>query len=161
MNANVPRYLLSGLSAAPALLPTLTAGLSELQLDFTTGPERFTIREVVAHMADLEEVFLERLQRTVAEDEPFLPDWDEDQAALDNHYAQSALPETLARFTAQRARVLAFLTSLPPDAWHRTSLRQDKRCDLLGMAAILLGHDGYHLKQLVEYRERILGETVS
>ncbi|MBB6048662.1 putative damage-inducible protein DinB [Armatimonas rosea] len=143
------------------MLATLTAGLSEEQLNFTAGPERFTVREVVAHMADLEEVFLERLQRTVAEDEPFLPDWDEDQAALDNHYAQSALAETLARFTAHRASVLAFLAALPPAAWHRTSLRQDKRCDLLGMAAILLGHDGYHLKQLVEYREQILAGAVS
>jgi DinB superfamily len=112
-------------------------------------------------MADLEEVFLERLQRTVTEDEPFLPDWDEDQAALDNHYAQSDLAETLARFTAQRASVLAFLEALPAAGWHRTSLRQDKRCDLLGMAAILLGHDGYHLKQLVEYREQILSSAVS
>lgn len=154
MNARAPKYLLYGLSATPALLRHLTAGLTEAQLDGRPDPDRFTIREVVAHMADWEAVCAERLHRTVTEESPELPDWDEDQAAIDGQYDQSDLAEQLALFTARRTALVAFLTARAPEDWERTSCRAGSPSNLLGLAAIQLGHDGYHLEQLVAYREQ-------
>lgn len=161
MNARAPKYVLHGLRATPIVLECLLANLTPDHLDARPDPERFTIREAVAHLADWEAVCHARLRRTLTEDDPELPDWDEDEAATLGRYGESDVAEQLALFTARRATTVALLEGCAPDDWRRTSRRDGRPSDLLGMAAIHLGHDGYHLQQVAEARERTSPMRVS
>lgn len=69
-------YLLNALEATPEVFERLLRNLSEAEADFRPDAARFSIREVMAHLADWDAIFLERLQRTRDEHEPVLPDID-------------------------------------------------------------------------------------
>ena len=59
MNERTRHYLLLDLESAPDVLARLLADMSDPAVyDRTPDPDRFTLREMVAHLADWEAVFL-------------------------------------------------------------------------------------------------------
>ena len=97
----------AALEAAPALFDHLLRGLTEEEADRRPDPDRFTIREVIAHLADWEPVFLERLTRMRFEDHPTLPDYDEGQRAIERGYAQSDWHAQAPLFAGRRREIIA------------------------------------------------------
>jgi uncharacterized damage-inducible protein DinB len=147
------KYLLSGLAATPAVAERLLAGATDAELDARPDPERFTLREALAHMADWEGVWLERIERTLAEENPHLPGYDEGQWAIDHDYAHSVASEQLARLRTGREKIVARLSGLTPEQWARPASHSEwGNTTVFAMAALILGHDGYHLRQFVEFR---------
>ncbi len=145
-------YLKFGLSATPDVVETLLCQASFQTLNARPDPERFTLREVVAHLADWESVWLERVQKLLNETHPELPSYDESQWAIDHNYAQSDLAEQLAKFAAGRKALLAVLNDAPTPAWNRTAAHYKMgSVTLTELAAFILGHDGYHLQQITQF----------
>lgn len=83
-------YLLTDLESAPDVLARLLADAA--------GPNRFTLREMAAHLADWEGVFLGRLTQTRDEENAVLHRLDEGQVARDNGYAHADPQECLTRY---------------------------------------------------------------
>ncbi len=147
-------YLFAALEAAPALFDHLLRGLTEEEADRRPDPDRFTIREVMAHLADWEPVFLERLTRMRREDHPTLPGYDEGQWALDHGYARSDWRERALLFAERRRSLAAFLHSCTPDDWPRTADRPEIGILTIESQALLIPlHDTYHLRQIAQWRE--------
>lgn len=147
-------YLLAALDNTPA---TLTALLSYLSpdspaWDICPAPDRFRLREIVAHLADWEAIWRERFERTVSEEYPRLPRPDPDQRAAEADYTGADPVERLARFRTSRAALTEWLHGLPEDAWTRTE-HMEQRGDfpLAGIVTLTLGHDSYHLRQVAEW----------
>lgn len=156
----IRRYLLHGLAATPLTLTALLAGVSAAELDAHPDPARFTLREAIAHLADWEGVWRERIERTVAEESPFLPSYDEGQWAIDHHYMQTDATEQLARFADGRQTLTALLGDLKAEEWARVGLRDEVGAvSVFEMVAMILGHDGYHVRQILDYRS--LGRTAT
>jgi hypothetical protein len=105
----MPRhYVIHALSGTPDVLQFVLGHLPEHapEWDERPYPDRFTLREIMAHLADFEAVCLARLQRTKAEDNPTLENWDEEQAVTANHYAQSNPLERLGTFRQRRSQLV-------------------------------------------------------
>ena len=148
------KYVLSGLSSTPDVLETILGGLdsSNSAWDFRPDPERFTLREMVAHLADWEGIFLGRLERIRDEDNPNLPDLDDGQIAIENDYAHQDPVDNLKRFRAGREKLMAFYNACTEDQWSRPGFREKLGAiDTGGQAVLMLGHDGYHNKQAIEW----------
>jgi hypothetical protein len=146
-------YLFSALEAAPSLFGTLLEGLTEEEADRRPDPNRFTLREVIAHLADWDPVFLDRMTRIRFEDHPTLPGYDEGQWAIDHDYAHTDWREQLASFTERRQALVAFLHSCGPDDWARTANRPEIGILTIESQALLIPlHDAYHLRQVSEWR---------
>jgi uncharacterized damage-inducible protein DinB len=142
-----------GYGSMPDLLENALQGVTEADLDKRPYPERFTLREVVCHLADWEPIWLERMTRMVSEDKPVLPGYDEGQMVIDNDYAHQDLATQLARFRTGRAAMVAFLKTREEADWNRIGVRQEVgEMTLLMLSAMILGHDLYHLKQIQDYR---------
>ncbi len=147
------RYLMSSLEGTPAVLSALVAGMSADSpvWDARPDPERFTLREMIAHLADWEPVCRERIYRTRVEDTPFLPNWDEEQAAHIGDYAHTNPYESLLWFTERRAATVALLASLEAEEWSRSAERENVGAlTIERQAFLILAHDGFHLRQAVE-----------
>lgn len=153
MNTYVRRYLLHGLRATPIVLEKLLEGLTEEEADRRPDPERFTLREVLAHLADWEPIWLDRIRRIATENEPLLPSYDEGQFAIDNHYDQIPVETSLRAFITGRAAFTDYIEALPEDAFERLGQREELGpISLFELIALVLGHDGYHTRQVIEYR---------
>lgn len=144
-------YIVTGLEATPIVLKKLLSDVDDW--DKTLGPERFSLREMVAHLADWDPILIQRIERTRDEDHPFLPSVDEGQVAVDRDYANSNPVSNLERFQQGRAELVSLVKSLPADAWNRTANREFiGDVDMFQLVALILGHDAYHLKQAAESR---------
>ena len=154
MNPYIQRYILSGLRATPQVYTKHLEGITEKEADRRPDADRFNIREALAHMADWDEIFRTRGERIRDEEVPLLPGYDEGQLALERNYAAVPIAESLERFIASRAALLAFFESLTPEQWKRHGNRDEiGMIDLSDLSVMILGHDGYHAEQFIRYRE--------
>lgn len=148
------KYVLAGLSSTPDVLAAILKGIDSSDPVWDARPdlERFTLREMVAHLADWDPIFLHRLERIRDEDNPSLPDLDEGQVAIERDYAHQDPVENLNRFRAGRQKLMAFYSAITEEQWGRPGFREKLgEIDAGGMAVLILGHDGYHNKQAIEW----------
>jgi len=113
---------------------------------------RFTVREVIAHLADWEQLYRGRMDRALARPYTSIVVHDEGQRAIEMGYSKSNLYEQLNIFSAQRQKTRILLSSL-------TELELEKcfinpvlgPISIMEQANIILAHDMYHVEQLTAY----------
>jgi len=149
----IRKYLIDeALSSTPGIITRFCNGVSDAIADHDQGPDYFTLREVLAHLADWEPIWLERIQRIVQEESPVLPNIDEGEMAELNSYATTSVQTSLANFTRGRAVLVEYLQSLPEDAFARSGVRPEIGIiTVKDIATIILAHDTYHIAQLARY----------
>ena len=149
----VYRYLLIDLASAPDVLGKMLETATDPSVyDKRPDPERFTLREVLAHLADWDVVFLGRLKQTRDDENPTLVGIDEGQVARDNDYAHAEPATSLARYKANRAELVTFLQALSPAQWERVGNHTELGPIALSDHAVLIAvHDGYHREQAVSW----------
>jgi hypothetical protein len=142
------QYLFSGLEHGPIVIGRLMEKLHS-QLDKPTGPDRFTPREVVAHLADWEPILLGRIRQCVEQPGSTLIAYDEGEMALEHDYAHSDPAAMAESYKAGRAKTVAYLRALPAEDWHKATVHPERgEMKVYEWAAALIGHDMYHIEQL-------------
>lgn len=152
--AYVKKYFLTALNATPEVLEAFLKAIpaDDPRWDRRPDPERFTLREIVAHLADWDPIFTSRMELTVKEELPFIPDLDEGQVALDHDYAHQDPQAALSRFRTARAALVVFLTGLTDADWTRPAVKEiHGPVTLERQAVLVLAHDGYHMEQVVQW----------
>ncbi len=145
-------YLFTALGSTPDILERLVLGVGEDEADIRPDPQRFTIREIVAHLAHWETVVQERARLTLAEETPYLPA--NDLNRLMAAYASTGIAEQLALFRNRRADTMALLDGLTPEQWRRSAVRFDGPTLTLEEQAFMTTlHDTYHESQITAWRE--------
>ena len=149
----VRQYLRHGLSATPKTMAALLRGASDAEFDARPYADRFTLREVLGHVADWDGIWLERLIKIATEDAPLLPGYDEGQWAIDHDYAHMEPAEQLARFAADRQKLVDYLAGVETGVWQRSGTHSEMgSITFLELVSLVLGHDGYHVRQILDYR---------
>lgn len=145
--------LLQALAATPNDLRWMLKSVKASDARRRPTHEAWSIADVVNHLADVEARYLERLQRIVVEERPFLPWMHPDEVA---HDGDASLPDLLARFGDARAATLAYLQSLPPGSWQRPAVHETLgETKLRFMVQTLVNHDTEHLSQIVEIQQAL------
>jgi hypothetical protein len=145
--------LLQGLAATPVVLARLTEGMNDDQLRAGHGPEQWSIKELIFHLRDVDEVFLGRFQLMADEHNPFLPAFDQEAFARDRNYQDGNAAQALADFTTFRGRMVGLLIEVDLDRPGRHE--ETGRITIAGAAEHLISHDLQHLKQIAECGLRI------
>jgi hypothetical protein len=147
---------LSLLEKTPMVYETLLRDLPADLLQWKPGPDRWSISEVLAHLAGTEKMFSERVGRIMAEDSPSLQRYEQPGPSEASAYSRGLAAEHLARFTAARRAVVAFLKSFPASAGARTAKHSE--IGVITLSQMLnewASHDLGHLRQIAElYRAR-------
>ena len=142
-------YIFAALESGPALMAKMVEGMSAEQADLRPDPERFTIREIIAHLADWDGIFLYRMRRMVAEDCPMLPGYEPDDLARENNYAGSDPRAELEKWALVRKEMAEFVRGLSVEQMEKTADRPEMgRITLLEQAILIPLHDTYHLIQV-------------
>ena len=142
---------ISLLEKTPRVLETLLGDLPEEILHSKPAPDRWSISEVLAHLAALEQVYAERTKKMLAEDAPAIPKYDLAGASASGEYARNPGSENLQQFLARRKSTMAILTGLSPSAGSRTGIHSELGEIQLGhMLNEWANHDLGHLRQTAE-----------
>jgi uncharacterized damage-inducible protein DinB len=73
--------------AGPQKLRAAVTGMNAEQMDATPTPGKWSTRQVICHIADFEPVYVDRMKRVIAENEPRLMSGDPDLFAARLAYA--------------------------------------------------------------------------
>ena len=149
MSAELADAYLAGASQ----LRDAVRGMSRDQLLARPVPGKWSTLEVVAHVADFEPVFADRIQRMIALDHPTLLAADENEFARNLFYQDRDLEEELALVEATRRKVARLIRRLMPEQLARTGEHSVKGPITLERAIRLaVGHIPHHLPFIAEKR---------
>ena len=145
-------YLFPGLQFGPRIIRRLLEQLPPECLDRPLDPERFTPREVVAHLADWEPIMRERVRLAVTTPGVVIPAYDEGQMAIDHAYAATDPVEQAELFARERQLTIEYLRTLAAEDWPLQVQHPERGPQSAeDLANALLGHDLYHVEQLSAY----------
>jgi hypothetical protein len=135
------------IAATPGQLSALAHALGVEGLQRSPAPGKWTPCEILCHLADCELVFAFRLRQGVAEENPVVQPFDQDQWA--RAYRAYTAGEALKAFEAMRHWNLSFLDSLPAEAFSRKLTHPERGEMVLNtIVETMAGHDLNHLRQL-------------
>ncbi len=109
----------------PDVLEQAVAGLTDDELDRRPGPGEWTAREVVHHCADSETMSAIRLRKLLAEDEPLIQGYDEEEWARRLHYGERPIAPSLAAVRSARESSASLLEALDEAEWARTGTHSE------------------------------------
>jgi uncharacterized damage-inducible protein DinB len=132
---------------------TLLRGLSAEQAAFRDAPGKWSVTEVVGHLADAERIFAYRALRFARGDATHLPGFDESAYAAQAGFGARLLAEVLAELVAVRAATVALYSGFDEAALGRRGIANDVPVSVRAIAWIIAGHEIHHRTIL---RERYL-----
>ena len=145
-------YLVRALTYGPMIVRRIVEAIPASQYDSHSDPDRFTVREAVAHLADWQEIDLDLLRLSAAGNGSLLEPYDESERAAEQGYVSTDVMEQLELFEARRRVILAFLDALLPEAWGNTGYHPEKgHMTVYDQANMLVAHDTYHIEHLSQY----------
>ncbi len=143
------------LAATSRALEEIVGGSSDETLRRPEAEGKWSMLEVLGHLADGELVWAYRMRVVLAERDPVLNGFDQDRWAQRLRYREGHADEYLRRFRFQRERNLALLESLDADELARSGRHDERgRESLTEMLRLYAGHDLIHLAQLERIRRR-------
>jgi hypothetical protein len=157
----VGRDALSIFRLTPGKLKALTVGLSGRQL--TTAPARgkWSIVQIIGHLADTEVVLGWRIRMAIAQSGTPLQAMDEKKWARRLKYDHRAVQVKLKMFESIRHDHIRLLTSLAPNEWKRYGIHAERGKETVErMVQMYAGHDLNHLAQIRSIRKTLLSATV-
>jgi hypothetical protein len=139
-------------------MEALSEILGELEGDgrFRYAPGKWSVSEVVGHLADSERVFAYRLLRVARGDETPLPGFDENRYVEAAAFDTRPLAELVGDLAAVRACTMRLVESIAPEQWSRRGRANGVPVSARAIAWILAGHTRHHLEVL---RTRYLQPT--
>jgi len=141
--------------ATAAKLKKLTRGPTPKQLRWRPEPGKWSIAEIVAHLADVEIVASWRLRSIIGSDGITIQPFDQDVWASVFQYGKRDPKQSVELFRVLRENNLAMLKSLPPEAWDRHGMHLERgRETIAHLTRMFAGHDLNHISQI----ERIVAQ---
>lgn len=146
-------YLLEGLASGPSVVETLIGRIAPQHYDTVASPDRFTVREIVAHLADWEAIWRERAEHGQAQTEGAVQAMDEGERAAAQNYATWDVEQSLAIYVQRRADFVARVRSLSAEEMERVYQHPQYGPVTVWVHCVMLaGHDLYHIQQLLDYQ---------
>jgi hypothetical protein len=142
--------VLSLLSTQVEETAALLAGATEAQAVHRYAPGKWSVKEVIGHVADSERVFAYRALRFARNDRTPLPGFDENLFAAEaNHHARP-LSEILDELRLVRRATVALYRSFTAEMIARRGVSNEKELTVRAILYITAGHERHHVGILKE-----------
>ena len=140
---------------APDVLAALVDGLTAEQLGQRPAPGKWSIREIVAHLADDELVGAYRIRLILSAPGTAIQAFDQDIWARTGRYSTSDILDSLLLYRTLRFANLKLLQSLTAHEWDMFGVHAERGIESLrDIAAYYAGHDINHFRQIELIRRR-------
>lgn len=153
-------YIISGLLNNGKSLKHIVNLLPETLYDDNSGSDRFSVREAIAHLADWEPILRSRIELCAKDSGGIMKAFDEGEMAISNHYSESDPVTTVEKFYQDRLITCQMLTTYTDDQWSGVALHPERGpMTAYEWTASLLGHDAYHIEDLLAILNRNSAKT--
>jgi hypothetical protein len=138
---------------------SLLHGLSDTEALHRYARGKWSVKEVVGHLADVERIMAYRALRIARGDTTPLPGFDENAYVPVAKFDARSVADLLGELRTARAATLALLRTFDADAWRRRGTASGKPVSVRAVAFMIPGHERHHIEIL---RTRYgVGETAT
>jgi hypothetical protein len=141
------------MAESPGRLKGLVRGLTEKQLSRKPAPGKWSIKEIVAHLADGEVILGSRYRLIAAHDRPAIGGYDQDAFVAKLGVGNTTTADLIDDFAMARAVNLGLLDRLPDADWDRVGIHAERGEESIRkMVFMYAGHDRHHIRQIETIR---------
>ena len=139
----------------PAAVDALIADVPEETLRTPEEPGKWSVADVLWHLADSEVIYRYRLRRAVAQEDEIVG-YDQDAWADRLRYADAPVDEALAIIRTLRPSTVRWLRGLSPEERARAGVHDERGPESVDhMVRLLAGHDLVHRRQIRRILDRV------
>jgi hypothetical protein len=140
----------------PKELERLIEGVSPSRLRRRPAPGKWSVAEILAHLADVEIVTSWRIQAILVAPGTAIQAMDQDALVTAGHYDQRDPRKSVEVFRVLREMNLALYKTLTPEQWQHHGIHSDRGTETVeDIVRLYAGHDLNHARQV----EQILGSS--
>ena len=135
---------------SPKEIAAAVSGLSPEVLRYKPAPDKWSILEILGHLADIEIVYAYRLRQMLADEKPVIAPMDQDAWAKNLGYTEIAAPELVALYGLNRHHSLRLLRRLKPADLEKSAFHPElrKQVTVARLVEQMSGHGANHLAQI-------------
>ena len=136
-------------AATPKKLEGLIKGVPASKLRKRPAPEKWSVAEILAHLADCEIVTGWRLRQILGAPGTPIQAFDQDSWAAAGHYEKRDPRKSAEQFRVAREANLALLKSLSPEQWKHHGMHAERGVETIErIVRMMAGHDLNHSKHV-------------
>lgn len=143
--------LLPSLRQSAKEIITLYKSLSDQQLLYRYNVGKWSMKDVLNHLVDVEMVFLGRAMRFARKDKTPQAFFDENEYAIQAQADKKSLIKLLKEFQSCRNLTIAFFNNLPSGLQKETGVASRYQMSVRACAWIIYAHERHHLRILQEH----------
>ncbi len=146
-----PQAIIEAMERAPLIVVPLVREVPREVLKRRPAPRKWSAHEHACHLAPVHGLFFHRLDLMLREPAPVITPYQPGDQDDDDMLLRMDLDESLERFVADRARVVARVRELTPEGWARTARHPEYRAySVTIMFRHLVLHDFLHAYRIEE-----------
>lgn len=161
MTADELKQLIDSAEKDPKKIALAVSGVPESILRYKPSSGKWSILEIVAHLADMEILYAYRMRQIVADEKPTIAPIDQDAWARNLGYRDEQAPELVAQFGLTRHHNLKLLRRLKPSELEKSAFHPElkRQVRLAEMVEMLAGHGPNHLEQIERLKQQAPGKN--
>ncbi len=142
--------LLESLEREPDDWSRMLDGVAPEREGYRYAPDKWSVREVVAHVIDSERMFTMRVLAFARGDRALFPSFDQDEYASECRADRRSLASLAEELRAVRRSTVLLLRSFEEDIWDRRGVASGYEFTVRSLAWIIAGHSVHHRGVLAE-----------
>jgi len=144
--------------ATAGKLKKAITGLTPTQLRWRSEPGKWSIAEIIAHLADAEIVASWRMRSVIGENGITIQPFDQDAWASVFQYRDRDAKLSLEVFRTLRENNLAMLKEIPRETWENYGMHLERGKESIAhLARMFAGHDTNHVLQVERIAKQLKG----
>jgi len=145
------KSLVDALERAPSIVVPLVRQADPSIVKRRPASRKWSIHEHACHLADVHDLFSNRLDLMLSHDDPPIESFDPGRDHQDDRLLHVDLEDALRRFDADRRRLVERVRRLSPEDWNRTARHNEYNSySVLTMLRHVVLHDLFHAYRVEE-----------
>ncbi|HEY6339049.1 MAG TPA: DinB family protein [Candidatus Sulfotelmatobacter sp.] len=142
-------------AATPKKLERLIKGVPTGKLRKRPAPDKWSVGEILAHLAEAEIVGGFRMRLILGAPGTAIVAFDQDAWVVSGHYAKRDPRKSVEQFRVLREANLVLLKSLTPEQWKQYGMHSERGQESIEhIVRMFAGHDLNHLRQVEAILEK-------
>ncbi len=140
---------------SPKEIAAAVSGLPDKTLRYKPAPGKWSILEILGHLADVEIIYAYRLRQALADEKPVIAPIDQDAWARNLGYMESSPAELVAFYGLSRHHTLQLLRRLKPEDLEKGAFHPEhkRNVTVAEMIQMMSGHGTNHLGQIEKLKK--------
>jgi len=144
--------MINGLNKMRLTYGMVLEGVSQTQASqLRDGPDGWSVLEIICHIRDYQDIYLERIEAMLDQDNPTFKSYDRFELIQQNNYVGQNLQAIFAAYSGARDHFIELLNSLNEEQWKRKGKfpNDGPETSVANIALQLLAHDNDHIEQIM------------